>query len=164
MIEVYGDLWTYPADVRVITTNGFVKKNGEAVMGRGCALEAANQDSNFPLLLGHHIKINGNVVGMIGVIDGLPILSFPVKHNWYEKADLELILKSAKALKVWADYAEEDGPIKIVLPRPGCGNGGLKWEVVKPILEPILDDRFHVITFSNQQAMNGPYIEKGKVW
>lgn len=35
MIEVKGNLWTYPAEVRVITTNGFVKKNGEAVMGIG---------------------------------------------------------------------------------------------------------------------------------
>lgn len=36
----------------------------------------------------------------------------------------------------------------ILLPRPGCGNGSLNWERdVRPVLAPVLDDRFSVITF-----------------
>jgi len=35
---------------------------------------------------------------------------------------------------------------KVYLPRPGCGYGYLDWEIVKKELEPILDDRFIVIT------------------
>lgn len=38
--EVVGNMWAIPADAYCITTNGFVKKNGEAVMGAGCAKEA----------------------------------------------------------------------------------------------------------------------------
>ena len=35
-----GDLWSYPADYRVVTTNGIIKKDGEAVMGAGVGLLA----------------------------------------------------------------------------------------------------------------------------
>lgn len=142
MVEVKGNLWTYPADIRVITTNGTVKKNGECVMGRGCALEAKKKYPAIPILLGRHIKENGNHVGFIfGSAEG--IYSFPVKHNWYDKADINLIKSSALELVFLLPNKE----LRVVMPRPGCGNGGLKWEDVKPILEPILDDRFHVITF-----------------
>lgn len=148
MIEVVGDLWTYPADVRVITTNGFVKSNGECVMGRGCALEAKNKQPGIALALGRLIQQHGNHVFLLN--NGKPKLySFPVKHVWHEKADPKLIERSAKELlsKVDPDFPNDEGHV-IVLPRPGCGNGQLKWEhVVKPVLAPILDDRFHVITF-----------------
>ena len=34
---------------------------------------------------------------------------------------------------------------KVYMARPGCGNGQLKWEDVKPLIAPILDDRFIVV-------------------
>lgn len=153
MIEVRGNLWTYPADIRVITTNGTVKKNGECVMGRGCALEAKKKWNSLPLQLGLAIKHHGNIVQQFQCYaPDVVLFSFPVKHNWYEKADLELIRRSAQQLVVEIGKIPTDNPklleeLRIVIPRPGCGNGGLKWEDVKPILEPILDDRFHIITF-----------------
>ena len=33
----------------------------------------------------------------------------------------------------------------VLLPKPGCANGGLNWEQVKPLLEQYLDDRFTII-------------------
>jgi hypothetical protein len=138
MIEVKGDLWTYPADIRVITTNGFVKANGECVMGRGCAKEAKDKFPWLPKNLGDKIKAMGNIPFHF---PDSGLYTFPVKHNWYEKADIELIRKSAQTLFHMAPV-----DAVIVLPRPGCGNGQLKWEDVKPILEPILDNRFHIIT------------------
>ena len=150
MIEVTGNLWTYPADVRVITTNGTVKKNGECVMGRGCAAEAKRR---FPLIaseLGDHIRKNGNVpCHFMGDLYDCDIITFPVKHQWFQRADPALIAQSAKTLLQLLEF--EAGDITICLPRPGCGNGGLRWEDVKPILEPILDDRFHVITFPKER-------------
>jgi hypothetical protein len=155
MIEVKGNLWTYPADVRVITTNGTVKKNGECVMGRGCALEA-KQRWDLAGLLGNAINTYGNVVINLSAAyninrkwnEPFALFTFPVKHNWYEKADLALIERSANDLADLIDplYLNDEGHI-IVLPRPGCGNGGLRWADVKPILDPILDDRFHIITW-----------------
>jgi hypothetical protein len=159
MIEVKGNLWTYPADVLVITTNGTVKKNGECVMGRGCAKEAKDKCSGWNLAkhLGDLITEKGNHVHFlysIGQQDMVDVYSFPVKHKWMEKADIELIKRSAHELVhemigMPSDkgYLVSETTSVILLPRPGCGNGQLKWEDVKPVLEPILDDRFHVITF-----------------
>lgn len=148
MTEVTGDLWTFPANIRVITTNGFVKKNGEAVMGRGCALQATKKFPGIAFTLGYKLKSSGNRVHVLktGSFENPSevLVSFPVKHKWFEKADPALIEKSAKELRsVVSNYKHT---VKVVLPRPGCGNGQLKWEDVRLILAPILDDRFYVIT------------------
>ena len=138
MIEVTGNLWEYPADIRVITTNGTVKKNGECVMGRGCAAEAKQRWPDLPLMLGQAIRGLGNEAFFLPFDTGL--VTFPVKHSWYQKADITLIEQSAR--KIASMRALEDK--RVVLPRPGCGNGHLDWNDVKLILAPILDDRFHV--------------------
>lgn len=152
MKEVTGNLWTYPATVRCITTNGFVKKNGECVMGRGCAREARDFFPTLAHELGLLIQLHGNNVHSLGAFeepisaDGyFELFSFPVKHRWNQDADPELIVRSATQLFEAIDKKYQN--CVIALPRPGCGNGSLNWEDVRPLLEPILDDRFHVITF-----------------
>ena len=154
MKEVKGDLWTYvPAEsvVRCITTNGFVKKSGEAVMGAGCAKEAAKLFPELPDKLGWFIKQRGNNVHMLGEFDTMTermrLASFPVKHNWWEKADLALIEQSCQELLALAAMYPHD--TVFVIPRPGCGNGKLRWEDVRPVLLKYFDadDRFHVITW-----------------
>ena len=96
MIEVTGNLWSFPANVRVITANGSVKKNGECVMGRGCALEASQKHPYIPLILGSLIIQHGNHVHWLYGTDKSEIIfSFPVKHKWNEKADPTLIERSA---------------------------------------------------------------------
>lgn len=156
-----------------ITTNGFVKNNGCAVMGRGCAKEAADADPSLPRRLGTHLRANGPQVIILGHWMGqrhsIPLVTFPVKPQsiifdgnnvvkhmrgrfqigdtvpgWAAKASLPLILKSAKEL---ADAADALGWIRVILPRPGCGAGELKWSDIKPALGEILDDRFYCISF-----------------
>ena len=122
-----------------ITTNGFIKSNGENVMGRGCALELKQRWPAFPRLLGDSLKTAGNMPVIFDSPGGKKIITFPVKHNWWEKADLELIVESAEYLQVMLDVYMLD---RVYLPRPGCGNGWLDWETqVKPAIENILDDR-----------------------
>ena len=159
MIEVVGNLWDSEADVRVITTNGSVKKNGEAVMGRGCALEAKQRWPALAATLGTYITRFGN---RVTYFQDYNLFTFPVKHEWMQKADIDLIKLSAEQLSLHALHSWE----VILMPRPGCGNGGLQWcscpegwvglphedlcKGVKHLIAPILDDRFHVITFAGK--------------
>lgn len=156
MREARGNLWTFPADARVITTNGSVRHDGRAVMGRGCAQEAMEQWPYLPAVLGDKLARFGNYVHYLGFvqrtldrcgapIDATDLFSFPVKHLWFEKADTELILRSAREL---VELVGRDGFSRVVLPRPGCGNGRLQWETVGPLLAQVLDDRFYVIHFA----------------
>jgi hypothetical protein len=143
MRELTGNLWDFHAAGHwvAITTNGYVRTDGKTVMGRGVAKEAAQRFPALPLLLGSTIERLGNVVHPF---PAWRLFTFPVKHNWWETADLELIERSAGELvrmmtKEPAELAE------LYLVRPGCGNGGLLWSNVKPIIAPILDDRFVVV-------------------
>jgi hypothetical protein len=139
---VNGDLWSYEnrkGFIICITTNGFIKNNGEGVMGAGCAKEAAERYPDLPRLLGQSLKTRGNVVSLLTP----QILSFPVKHHWATPASPALIEESAKELKA---RAERQPYLKFILPKPGCGNGKLNWMYVKLLLESIsLPDNIFII-------------------
>ena len=151
MLEVYGDLWTYHhglephlTPVRLITTNGHIKKDGRAVMGRGVAKECLVKFPDVDLILGYLIKAYGNHVQLIVRDYEIPLYAFPVKHHWRELADFNLIQDSAGEL---ANLALSHPLSVYILPRPGCGNGQRDWLTeVKPIIEPLLPDNVHVIT------------------
>lgn len=146
------DLWKQNRIV-CVTTNGFVKKNGEAVMGRGNALAMAQTIPELPKLLGNFITKYGNRVGFIYKRS---IIAFPVKPvtgnyenllshiknrykktnknipGFYCKADLNIIETSMEQLNslIYKFKLEE-----VYLPLPGCSNGGLKFEDVENILK-----------------------------
>jgi len=142
MMEVFGDLWEFDGIV-AITTNGFLKKDGSCVMGRGCARQAALRFGWLPRKLGAAISKHGNHVFHF---PEYRLITFPVKHVWWEPADLKLIERSARELLGIIAEAKIGEPV--YLPRPGCGNGKLKWEDVKKILSPILkSDQFHIVTY-----------------
>lgn len=132
MIEVYGDLWTYRADIRVITTNGFVKSNGMAVMGRGCALQAVHRFPKLAEELGTFIHDYGNHVFSLRKFG---LVSFPVKHHWRESADPELITRSVQEFLQIINLSTQ-----YVMPRAGCGNGRLEWDRVRPLLRDLPDN------------------------
>lgn len=144
------DLWKNGKTI-CVTTNGFVKKNGCGVMGRGNALAMSKELPMLPKLLGNFIKTFGNSVGFIYKES---IISFPVKPtqgnyenvlphiaNRYKptdvipgfwcKASLPLIQSSVNQLNelIIKNKLEE-----VYLPLPGCSNGGLSIEDVEPII------------------------------
>jgi len=141
MKEVAGDIWGYYEQGCwiVIPTNGYVKKNGACVMGRGLAKQAADRFPYIPFIIGRGIRQLGNGPQ---VITDYRIVTFPVKHNWWENADIQLIESSCKKL---VELVNKVGWGEICIPRVGCGNGRLNWRDVKPVLEKYLDDRFIVV-------------------
>jgi hypothetical protein len=141
MIELAGNIWDlaqtpWPGAATYIgiTTNGYVKKNGEAVMGRGVALQAKQRYPGLPEELGREITLRGNRVFFW---HSKHLFNFPVKVTWDQPAKLDLIAESAATL---ATCARANGQIRFLLPRPGCGNGGLKWVAVKPLLIGLPDN------------------------
>jgi O-acetyl-ADP-ribose deacetylase (regulator of RNase III) len=151
MIETKGNLFTMPVKAICIPTNGMIKTDGKAVMGRGVALEAARRFPTIDILLARALEKEGNKVHDItpvtlpNVVTSYHILSFPTKHNWKDPSDPTLIAKSCVELK---ELVTKNDWLRVAMPRVGCGLGGLDWErVVKPIINKHLnDDRFIVVT------------------
>lgn len=147
MNELKGNIWDIAKlnDNICITTNGTIKKNGEAVMGRGIALQAKQKYPILPSKLGKLLMNFGNQVYYLYNIETNGTLfknlfSFPVKHNWWEKADIELIKHSLKEIIVIFNRGMSNKDERFLIPRPGCGNGGLNWKDVKPELQKVLDE------------------------
>ena len=145
------DLWEQ-GKVVCITTNGFVKKDGSAVMGRGNALAMSQTIPDLPKLLGQFIKKYGNRVGFIYQRS---VIAFPVKPitgnyndllahiqkrykptninipGFWCKANLNIIETSMNQLN---ELVKKFKLEEVYLPVPGVNNGQLKFTEVEPIL------------------------------
>jgi hypothetical protein len=141
MLETIGDIWEYAERgyILVITTNGSLTRDGRAVLGRGVARQAVLHVPDIAEKLGRLLTEQGNHVFDLGC----GIVSFPVEDTAWSQPDLRIIARSAQELRLLADRS---GLRKIVVPRPGCGGGGLAWKDVQPLLEPWFDKRFTVIS------------------
>ncbi len=154
MREVTGDIFKlmYQADAICITTNGVVKSNKELVMGAGIALKAKQEWPGLDAQFGKLVLDRGNKPNVVQrelntdtcELQFILVISYPTKHHWKDDSDLNLIYHGAYALK---DIADKRKLERILLTRPGCGLGRLSWEnAVKPVISPILDDRFTVVS------------------
>lgn len=128
-----------------VTTNATVKMNGELVMGRGAARDAARKYMQIPQEAGRRILLlrNNGMMAYGFQMLTIPALMMPgfgifqVKHFFYDKASLDLIKKSTEMLAAFA----------LGLPHwyfnlnyPGIGNGGLAEEQVWPIVKWLPDN------------------------
>jgi O-acetyl-ADP-ribose deacetylase (regulator of RNase III) len=60
------------------------------------------------------------------------IINFPTKRHWREKSKIEDIQTGLNALVA---EVQRLGITSIAIPALGCGNGGLDWIEVKPLIE-----------------------------
>lgn len=65
------------------------------------------------------------------------ILNFPTKTQWRRPSKIEYI---EAGLRKFVDQYESKGIREIAFPRLGCGNGGLDWAEVKPLMHSYLAD------------------------
>lgn len=153
LVEEYGDVFDKAADMLCVLTNQQVNKAGRNVMGAGQAWRAAQLFPGLARDIGARILDGHPEFAVLGDYRRFDtgtyhlLAHFPTKVDWRLPASLELVEASARGLMAFLDSDVGKVVGSVLLPRPGCGLGGLDWESqVRPLLEPILDARVLVCT------------------
>ena len=134
MIIKIGDLFESKAKTIVNTINCV------GVMGKGIALEFKKR---YPEMYNEYIalckaqRIKPGVPYYYTDFTGASILNFPTKDHWRSPSKLSYIINGLNWFK--QNY-QQCGITSIAFPPLGCGNGGLTWEVVGPIMYDALKD------------------------
>lgn len=128
---VSGDLFLSEAQTLVNPVNTV------GVMGKGIALLFKNQ---YPDMFDSYKTLCKN--GLLEI--GKPclwkspekqILLFPTKKHWRSASKIEYI---ESGLKYFVGTYEDWQITSVAFPMLGCGNGGLDWNDVKPLMEKYL--------------------------
>ena len=115
--------------------------NTVGIMGKGIALQFkerfpmnykiyANACKKGEMQTGKMLVVKENTFNGVKII-----INFPTKTEWFKKSQYSYIEEGLKDLvKVIGEYKIQS----ISIPPLGCGNGGLKWEKVKPLMDHYL--------------------------
>ncbi len=153
-----GDMFAEPVEALVNTVNCV------GVMGKGVALEFKNRwPSNFRAYKSL-CDAKGLKPGQMFVFDTNELFSsegprylvnFPTKAHWRSKSKMEYIEDGLDAL---AAAIRENGITSIAIPPLGCGNGGLDWADVRPLIEAKLSklDDVDIVLFAPKHAADAP--------
>ncbi|MGO1788388.1 MAG: type II toxin-antitoxin system antitoxin DNA ADP-ribosyl glycohydrolase DarG [Sphingobacterium sp.] len=126
-----GDLLQSDAEALVNTVNTV------GVMGKGIALQFKNQYPYNYKLYKEACKKGELKVGEVLVVkDGdilckKYIINFPTKEHWRSPSEISYIQQGLEALK---ESIKEYNIKSLAIPPLGCGNGGLDWNMVKPMI------------------------------
>jgi O-acetyl-ADP-ribose deacetylase (regulator of RNase III) len=126
-----GNLLEAPVDALVNAVNTV------GVMGRGIALMFKERFPENFRAYASACRAGKVTVGRMFICEaGEPdgprwIINFPTKEHWRKPARLEWVVSGLESLK---EVIREKGIRSIALPPLGCGNGGLDWPVVKPLM------------------------------
>lgn len=151
----FGDMWSTlgKTDLFCITTNSMVRQDGRLVMGRGIAKQAIQRFPHLHMIAGSQITHgcgSGGRYGLIqvpGLYNSTRIGLYQVKYHWRDRADLALILHSARRLRHLMNIHTE---WRVDLNFPGIGNGHLDVGSIKGILDETLSDKVHIWRFHKQ--------------
>jgi O-acetyl-ADP-ribose deacetylase (regulator of RNase III) len=117
--------------------------NCDGFMGKGIALQfkqawPENFDAYAKACRAKEVQPGHMLVWESGrMVNPRYIINFPTKRHWREKSRLEDIRNGLRALV--ADIRRL-GIRSIAVPPLGCGNGGLDWQDVRPLIESAFAD------------------------
>lgn len=132
-----GNLFGAPCAALVNTVNTV------GVMGKGIALQFKHQFPNNFKKYKEACDDGSLAVGKVLVVkegdlfDNKYLVNFPTKAHWKNPSEYEYIQTGLIALK---GAILEYGIQSIAIPPLGCGNGGLDWSIVKPMIETELQN------------------------
>jgi len=149
------DMFDEERDVLIITTNSYINKKEELVMGRGIALQLTQKYHQVKKVAGEIIKRKYGHLSKYGFL----FLSlydkqgnfeedvglFQVKYHFKDRANIELIKYSTKIMqeKLQDIFRTHYKYLKFAMNFPGIGYGGLNREDVFPIINS-LPDNFYI--------------------
>jgi len=158
VIFKFGDMFSEPVDALVNTVNCV------GVMGKGVALEFKQRwPDNFKMykaaceaktLTPGRILTYENRF-LFGADGPRFLINFPTKSHWRSPSKLSYIEDGLDAL---VDEIRRFDIKSIALPPLGCGNGGLDWADVKPMIAEKLStlDGVKVVVFAPRENMDDP--------
>lgn len=117
--------------------------NCVGIMGKGIALQfkqafPANFEAYAKACQQQQVQVGSMFVFDTGsMLNPRFIINFPTKKHWRGRSELHFIEQGLIDLKkIIQEYQIQS----IAIPPLGCGNGGLNWEIVKPLIESTLSD------------------------
>lgn len=128
---IKGDIFKSPAKIIVNTVNT------DGVMGKGIALQCKNR---YPEMFDAYKELCDSQcfdVGNLALWRGQErdVLLFPTKKHWRNSSKISYIESGLeKFIETWDKFNANT----IAFPKLGCGNGGLSWTEVQPIMENYL--------------------------
>ncbi len=109
--------------------------NCVGIMGKGIAL---NFKTRYPAMFkDYEARCKRNEVKLgepyiYRVSNDRVIINFPTKQHWKNNSTIEDV---ERGLIFLAQHLQEWGVRSLAIPPLGCGNGGLNWEEVRPLIE-----------------------------
>jgi O-acetyl-ADP-ribose deacetylase (regulator of RNase III) len=147
----HGNLLTADVEALVNTVNTV------GVMGKGIALQFKRAyPANFRAY--RDACARGDVrLGQVWAFDSgvlgprRYVLNFPTKGHWRDRSRIEDIVTGLNSL---VDVVSAQRIRSIAIPALGCGNGGLAWSVVRPLIEAACErmDGVRAVVFAPEGA------------
>jgi O-acetyl-ADP-ribose deacetylase (regulator of RNase III) len=120
--------------------------NEVGVMGKGIALMfrerfPANTAAYTAASKAKEVRVGRMFVTVTGELFPKWIINFPTKKHWRNPSKLEWIETGLEDLR---RVIQENNIRSVALPPLGCGNGGLDWSDVRPMIEAFLSELSNV--------------------